>query len=91
MRCHRRILGIKYSEEVPRVQDLARASLPTTYTLLAQRRLIWLDHVSGKRDGRIRKVLFFGDPDTNQDGRIRIICIYDCSYSIQVETPRAPI
>lgn len=39
MRCLRRILGISWNEKVPNAQVLARAGLPSMYTLLRQRRL----------------------------------------------------
>ena len=55
MRCLRQILKIT-NEGV-----LRRAGLTTMYTILTQRRLPWLGHVSRMDDKRIPKVLLYGE------------------------------
>ena len=54
-----RILGTSWRKKVPNAQVLARASLPTIYTLLKQRRLRWLGHVRRMEDGQIPKDIFY--------------------------------
>jgi len=46
---------------VPNAQALERASRPTMYTLLRQRRLRWLGHVCRMEDGRIPKNILYGE------------------------------
>ena len=48
--CLYRILGTSWRDKVPNAQVLARASLPTMYTLLRQRKLRWLGHVRRMED-----------------------------------------
>ena len=45
MRNLRRILGISWQDRVTNNEVLDRASVPSMYTLLRQRRLRWLGHV----------------------------------------------
>ncbi|KAL7838408.1 hypothetical protein AOLI_G00268120 [Acnodon oligacanthus] len=59
MRCVRCILGISWNDKVPNAQVLARAVLPTMYTLLRQCRLRWFGHVHRMEDGRIPKDIFY--------------------------------
>ena len=61
MRILRRILGISWQDKVPNTEVLSRAGLPSTYTLLRQRRLRWLGHVHRMPDGRIPKDLLYGE------------------------------
>ena len=44
---------------MPNAQVLARASLPTMYTLLRQRKLRWLGHVRRMEDDKISKDIFY--------------------------------
>ena len=60
MRCLRRILGISWEDRVPNTEVLAKASLPSMFTLLRQRRLRWLGHVRRMEDGRIPKDILYG-------------------------------
>ena len=55
MRCLRRILGISWQDKIPNTEVLAKAGLPSMFTLLRQRRLCWLGHVRRMEDGRIPK------------------------------------
>ncbi|XP_067902230.1 transmembrane protein 138 isoform X1 [Heterodontus francisci] len=55
LRCFRRILGIRWQDCISNTQVLEAASIPSIYTLLSQRRLRWLGHVSRMADGRIPK------------------------------------
>ena len=61
MPCLRCILNIKWSYKVPNVEVLARAGLPTMFTLLRQCRLCWLGHVHGMEGGRIPKDILYGE------------------------------
>ena len=61
MRSLRRILGISWQDKVPNTKVLSRAGLPSTFTLLRQRRLHWLRHVHRMSDGHIPKDLLYGE------------------------------
>ena len=61
LRCLRRILGITWQDRVPNKDVLAQAGVPSMFALLSQRRLRWLGHVSRMDDGRIPKVLLYGE------------------------------
>lgn len=52
MRCICRILSISWTDKVPNNEVLARANIPSMFTLLRQRRLRWLGHVYRMEDGR---------------------------------------
>ena len=60
LRCLRRILNIHWQDYIPNYEVLNRASIPSMYTLLRQRRLRWLGHVYRMEDGRIPKDLLYG-------------------------------
>ena len=60
MRCLRRILGISWQDKIPNTEVLAKAGLPSMFTLLRQRRLRWLGHVRRMEDGRIPKDILYG-------------------------------
>ena len=61
MRSLRRILDITWQDKVTNAEVLSRASLPSMYTLLRQRRLRWLGHVRRMEDGRIPKDILYGE------------------------------
>ena len=61
LRSLRRILGISWKDKVTNADVLARAGLPTMYTLLRQRRLRWLGHVRRMDDGSIPKDILYGE------------------------------
>lgn len=61
MRCLQRILDNKWSDKVTNSEILARTGLSSIYTVLRQRRLCWLGHVSRMPDGRIPKDLPYGE------------------------------
>ena len=61
MRCLRRILSISWTDKVSNNEVLARANIPSMFTLLRQRRLRWLGHVYRMEDGRIPKDLLYGE------------------------------
>ena len=60
MRCLRRILGITWQDKITNTEVLAKAGLPSMFTLLRQRRLRWLGHVRRMEDGRIPKDILYG-------------------------------
>ena len=55
----RRILNITWQDKVPYKTVLERAGCTTMYTLLKQRRMRWLGHVTCMDDGRIPKILLY--------------------------------
>ena len=55
MRCLRRILGITCQDKVTNKVVLEKAGIPRLYTLLKQRCMRWLGHVTQMKDGRIPK------------------------------------
>ena len=61
MRCLWRILDIRWSDKVTNSEMLARTGLSSLYTVLRQRRVCWLGHVSRMPDGRIPKDLPYGE------------------------------
>jgi len=66
LRCIRRILGTSWKDKVPNTGVLSRASLPSMFTLLRQRRLPWLGHVHRMEDGRIPKDILYGQLATGK-------------------------
>ncbi|XP_072095160.1 uncharacterized protein [Mobula birostris] len=61
LRSLRRILDITWTDRVTNNEVLARAQIPSLFTLLQQRRLRWLGHVHCMSDGRIQKDLLYGE------------------------------
>ena len=66
MRCLRRILGITWQDKVTNKVVLEKAGIPSLYTLLKQRRMRWLGHVTRMKDGRIPKDLLYGELATGK-------------------------
>ena len=46
MRCLRRILGITWQDKVTNYAVLEKAGIPSLHTLLKQKRMRWLGHVT---------------------------------------------
>jgi hypothetical protein len=61
MRQLRRIFDIKWQDKVSNNAVLERAQIPSMFTLLKQRRMRWLGHVTRMDDGRIPKDLLYGE------------------------------
>ena len=61
LRCVRRILGISWQDHIPNTEVLARAGTLSMYALLSKRRLRWLGHVTRMHDGRLPKVILYGE------------------------------
>ena len=61
MRFLRSILGITWQDRVTNKVVLEMAWIPSLYTLLKQRRMRWLGHVTRIKDGRISKDLLYGE------------------------------
>lgn len=61
MRCLRRILGVTWRDHVPNQEILDRADIPSMYSILSQRRLRWVGHVSRMQDSRIPKNILYGE------------------------------
>ena len=59
MRCLRRILGVTWQDNVTNNVVLEKAGIPSLYTLLKQRCVRWLEHVTQMEDGRIPKDLLY--------------------------------
>ena len=66
MRCLRRILGITWQDKVTNKVVLEKAVIPSVYTLLKQRRMRCLGHVTRMKDGRIPKDLLYGELATGK-------------------------
>ena len=65
----RRILGITWQDKVPNSEVLSQANLPSMNSLLKQRRLRWLGHVSRMEDSRIPKTILYSE--LREGGRTR--------------------
>ncbi|KAA0188800.1 hypothetical protein HAZT_HAZT008992 [Hyalella azteca] len=61
MRCFRRILEIKWQDRVHNSVVLERSNMISLLSVLSERRLKWLGHVSGMGKGRIPKDLLYGE------------------------------
>ena len=61
LRCLRRILQIKWQDQVPDTEVLERANMNSLHTTLSERRLRWLGHVRRMDAGRIPKDLLYGE------------------------------
>ena len=66
MSCFRRILGITWQDKVTNKVVLEKAWIPSLYTLLKQRRMRWLGHVTRMKDGRIPKDFLYGELATGK-------------------------
>ena len=66
MRGLRRILGITRQDKVTNKVVLEKAGIPSLYTLLKQRCMHWLGHVTRIKYGRIPKDLLYGELATGQ-------------------------
>ena len=83
MRCLRRILGISLNDHFTNSAVLERAGVSSMFTLLKQRRLRWLGHVSRMDDGRIPKDLLYGElasgkrPTGRPQLRLKDVCKRD--------------
>ena len=60
----RRILGITWQDRISNKDVLSRAGMPSVFAMLSQRRLRWLGHVSRMQDGRIPKIMLYGELET---------------------------
>ena len=61
MNCLRRILGITWQDKVTNKVVLEKAGIPSFYTLLKQRHMGLLGHVTRMKDGRIPKDLYMAN------------------------------
>jgi uncharacterized membrane protein len=61
LRCLRRMLGIVWQDKITNNDVLAKAGVPSIFTLLRHRRLHRLDHVYIMGDVRIPKDLLYGE------------------------------
>ena len=57
----RKLLGISWMSRTPNTAMLSRCGLPTTFTMLCQRRLRWLGHVKRMKAGIIPKYIQYGE------------------------------
>ena len=65
LRCLRRLLGITWQDHVTNIDVLAKAGMPSMFAILTQRRLRWLGHVTRMDEGRVPKVMLFGELTTS--------------------------
>ena len=66
MHCLRRILEITWQDKVTNQIVLKKAGIPSLYTLLKQRRMRWLGHVTRMKDGCILMDLLYGEMATGK-------------------------
>ena len=59
--CSRCVLGTSWREKIPNNTVLETAGITSSYNLLKQRRVRWLDLVSHMEDGRILKDFLDGE------------------------------
>ena len=62
-------LGITWQDKVTNKLVLEKAGIPSLYTLLEQRHMQWLGHVTWLKDGRIPKDLLYGKLATGKRPR----------------------
>ena len=85
LRCLRRNLGITWQDRVPNKDVLAQVVLPSMFSLLIQRWLRWLRHVSRMKDGRIAKDILYSEltigtrPTGRPNLRFKVVCKRDLS------------
>ena len=86
MRCLRRILGITCQDRVANKVVLKKAGIPSLYTLLKQRCMRWLGHVTRMKDGRIPKDCLYGKLATGKrlTGRSQLRFKDVCKRDLQV-------
>ena len=65
----RKLLGIKWQDKIPDTEVLARAGLPSIYSLLIKAQLRWAGHVARMPNNRLPKKLMFGEL---QSGKRRV-------------------
>ena len=66
MCCLRRTLGITWQDRITNKVVLEKAGIPSLHTLLKQRRMRWLGHVTRMKVGRIPKDLLYGELATGK-------------------------
>ena len=76
LRCLNGILGITWQDRIPAKNVLAQARILSMFTLLGQRRLRWLGHVSRIEDGRILKDMLYGELATGSRPAGRPVLLY---------------
>ena len=86
MRCPTCILGITWKDKVTNKVVLEKAGIPSLYTLLKQRRMRWLGHVTRMKDDRIPKDLLYGELATGKrpTGRPQLRFKDVCKRDLQV-------
>ena len=60
-RCLRRILNIKWQDKITNMEVLRKAKIPSVFSILGNKRLRWLGHVSRMPNNRIPKQILFGE------------------------------
>ncbi|XP_076465981.1 uncharacterized protein LOC143297468 [Babylonia areolata] len=58
---HHELLNIKWQDRTPDTEVLAKATLPSIFTILMQSQLRWAGHVACMPDHRLPKRLFYGE------------------------------
>ena len=86
MRCLRLILEITLQDKVTNKVMLEKAGIPSLYTLLKQRRMRWLGHVTRMEEGRIPKDFLYGELATRKRpiGRPQVRFKDICKRDLQV-------
>ena len=71
IRCLRRIPGITWQDKVINKFVLEKAGISSLYSLLKQRRIRWLGHLTWMKDGRDSKDLLYGELATTGRPHLR--------------------
>ena len=71
LRCLRRILHIKWQDKITNVEVLRRSHMLSMHSILSERRLRWLGHVSRMNSERIPRALLYGELATGMRKRGR--------------------
>ncbi len=61
MTCLRKIMNVKWQDKVPDTEVLAKAQVPSIFTMLMQSQLRWAGHVYRMSDSRLPKRLLYGE------------------------------
>ena len=61
LRCLRRILDIKWQQQIPDTEVLEKAKVPSIFALLKQRRLRWLGHLNRMPSSRLPRMMLYSE------------------------------
>jgi hypothetical protein len=85
MQCLRRILGLRWQDNISNNDVLEMANITTVFFMLRLRRLRWLGHTKRMKNGRIPKNLIYGEFKMGKRSRGRLLLRYTdvCKLDMQ--------